>query len=51
MENETLSFGMYMFYLARIATFLILTGCVGWLIAGKWITRKIYEAELETGQR
>jgi hypothetical protein len=51
MENETLSFGMFAFYSLRAAFVVILCGGIGWLVAGKWLMKKIEQMEIETGQQ
>jgi hypothetical protein len=51
MENEVLNFGQYAFYSLRIMFTVILLGAVGWLVAGKWMMKKIEQMEIETGQQ
>lgn len=51
MENEVLSFSQFAFYSLRAAFAVILCGGIGWLVAGKWLMKKIEQMEIETGQQ
>jgi hypothetical protein len=51
MENETLSFGMYAFYVLRVILVAASLTGIAWLFCGKWLMKKIEQMEIETGQQ